>query len=122
MDRSRPLLHRSITVEPAHIYSTCFNTGRDRNPRIAGRFVARGGFGNDIQVVIGAEDAITNWRNGHVAALLCDSGHVTVGDIDVSLPSSGRYCVVLGNQFALLSSKTIDAAIDYHFLGFGAAD
>jgi hypothetical protein len=78
--------------------------------RVVGRFEVSGGSGNDIEAVIASADQFENWRNGHPAGVLYQSGKATVGNLDVSL-AAGTYFLAFNNQFSLFSSKSISSNI-----------
>jgi hypothetical protein len=82
-----------------------------------GNFTASGGLGNDIEVLVLSENDFINWRNGHPANALYNSGKVTVGSLNVNLPAdAATYYLVFNNRFSLLVRKTIqvDAALTYY--------
>jgi hypothetical protein len=81
-----------------------------RKVRLNGRFQAQGGWGNDITVLLTDEDGFTNWQNGHNARVWYNSGKVTIGTINVTLPP-GHYYLVFSNTFALISNKAVNATI-----------
>jgi len=74
---------------------------------VEGDFRARGGGGNDIEVVITDE----NGANGHAGRFWYQSGKTTVGNIDVHL-GPGTYYIVFSNRFSLVSQKTVSARIN----------
>jgi hypothetical protein len=82
--------------------------------RVVGRFQASGGNGNDIEAVLTDADDFENWRNGHAARALYQSGKTTVGSINVPISQAGAYYLAFNNRFALLSTKTISAEIVLH--------
>jgi len=75
--------------------------------RVAGRFRARGGSGNNIEVFILDEDGFENWRNGNRTGTYYNSGRVTVGRFDVNL-RPGIYYLVMNNSFSLVSNKVVN--------------
>jgi hypothetical protein len=77
--------------------------------RVDGHFVATGGTGNDIQVLVLGEDDFVNWQNGHPARALYDSGKVTQSTITATLPGPGAYYLVFSNTFSLLTPKAVQA-------------
>jgi hypothetical protein len=81
-----------------------------------GNFTASGGVGNDVEVLLLPENDFVNWKNGHAAKTYYNSGKVTVGTLNVTLPTdAGTYYLVFNNKFSLLSLKTVrvDAALNY---------
>lgn len=83
----------------------------DEVTRIAGRFRARGGSGNDVEVFILDEDGFENWRNGHRAGTYYNSGRATVGRFDVTL-RPGNYYLVMNNRFSSVSNKIVNLAFN----------
>jgi hypothetical protein len=81
-----------------------------------GSFTASGGAGNDIEVFVFAETDFVNWQNRHPSTSLYNSGKVTDGNLNVTLPTAGKYFLVFSNRFGLLLPKTInvDAALTYY--------
>ena len=85
--------------------------------RLQGNFTASGGTGNDIEVFVLPESDFVNWQNGHAAKTFYNSGKVTVGNLNVNLPSdAGTYYLVFNNKFSLLSQKSVrvDANLTYY--------
>lgn len=80
-----------------------------RDIRVDGHFVATGGTGNDIQVLILGEDDFVNWQNGHRVMAYYDSGQITQSTITASLPGPGTYYLVFNNAFSLLTPKAVQA-------------
>jgi predicted nucleic acid-binding Zn ribbon protein len=79
---------------------------------IQGRFSATGGGGNDIEVYVLSQDEFINWKNGHPAQTFYNSGKVTVGTLNVTLPNgAGSYYLVFNNRFSLLTPKAVQEDI-----------
>jgi hypothetical protein len=74
--------------------------------RVAAKFRARGGSGNDIEVYIFDEEGFENWSNGHATKTYFNSGRVTVGHFDVRL-ATGKYFLVMSNKFSIVSNKVV---------------
>ena len=86
------------------------------NVTMKGHFAATGGFGNDIEVFVGAEDGFVNWQNGHGTKTFYNSGHVTQNSVNISLPSDpAKYYVVFSNKAALLTPRAVEASIDLNY-------
>jgi hypothetical protein len=81
-----------------------------------GSFTASGGAGNDIEVFVLPEADFVNWQNRHPASSLYNSGRVTVGNLNVTVPAAGAYYLVFSNRFGLLMTKTVnvDATLTYY--------
>lgn len=83
--------------------------------KLIGKFVASGGSGNDVQVVIAEPDQFQNWANGHAASLMWSTpGKVTAGTLDIRL-KPGTYNLGFSNKFSAFSDKyvTIEAKLYY---------
>lgn len=84
--------------------------------RVEGAFSASGGAGNDVEAYIFSNDDFVNWQNRHPVRTFYNSGRVTQGTLEVSLPPlAGTYYLVFSNSFSLLSSKTVQTSIRLHF-------
>lgn len=84
--------------------------------RVEGTFSASGGSGNDIEAYIFSNDDLVNWQNRHPVRTFYNSGRVTQGTLEVSLPpTAGTYYIVFNNSFSLLSAKTVQTSIRLHF-------
>ncbi len=78
----------------------------DKTETVNGRFQARGGSGNDVEVYILDEDGLENWKNGHSTPTYYNSGRKTVGTFNVTL-NKGVYYLVISNTFSSVSSKAV---------------
>jgi hypothetical protein len=72
---------------------------------ISGRFEARGGIDDAIQVIVTDRDGLTNLRNGNRFRRWYNSGEKTVEDISMSL-SAGEYVLVFSNRGSLTNRTT----------------
>lgn len=88
-------------------YTLEINTEVMKNCVLKGQFVAGGGSGNDIKTFIFDEINFINWKNGHNASSIYNSGKVTAGQIDLPINKSGNYYLVFDNTFSLLTDKTL---------------
>jgi hypothetical protein len=76
--------------------------------KLQGHFTATGGTGNDIEVYLLNQDQFTNWQNGHATPTYYNSGRVTVGDIDATLPNdAGTYYLIFNNKFSMITPKAV---------------
>ena len=76
--------------------------------RLQANFEASGGTGNDVEVYVLPDTDFVNWQNHHAAKAFYNSGKVTVGKFNVTLPDdAGTYYLVLDNRFSLLSKKEV---------------
>jgi hypothetical protein len=96
---------RTLVVDPGGYNWLEWNF--DEVTRVAARFRARGGRGNDIEVFILDEDGFENWRNGHRAPTYYNSGRATVGRFNVRL-GPGKYYLVMSNKFSSVSNKVVN--------------
>jgi hypothetical protein len=81
--------------------------------RVAGRFEANGGSGNDIEAFITDADNFENWKNGHQSRANYQSGRATVGNIELAISRPGTYYLVFNNKFSLLSNKVITSSLNF---------
>jgi len=77
----------------------------------SGRFRAKGGSGNDVEVYILDTDGFENFRNRNSARTYYNSGRKTVESFNVMLPA-GNYYLVISNSFSIISTKTVSLTID----------
>lgn len=108
-----PIGQGSFTIEPSQDSPTYFSIYDAGDlTKIIGRFKARGGSGNDVEVLLLTKEGYENWANGHSCQQCCfyQSGRVTTGHLDVSLPT-GDYVLVFSNKFSVFSSKIVDSDI-----------
>ncbi len=83
--------------------------------RVEGAFSASGGAGNDIEAYVFSNDDFVNWQNRHRVRAFYNSGRVTQGTLEVTLPLAGTYYLVFNNNFSLFSAKTVQTSIRLHF-------
>jgi hypothetical protein len=108
ISQREPLTPESFTVPAGQIqYYTFTLTG---SGRVVGRFEASGGTGNDIEAVITDADNFENWKNGHQARVMYQSGKTTVGNINTLL-GPGTYYLAFNNGFSVVTAKTITSSI-----------
>lgn len=116
---------RTVTVKnpDLHINALSFSSFKFDVPlgatsvNMHGSFTASGGLTNDVEAFVLSADDFVNWQNRHEAKTFYNSGKVTVGTIDVNLPTdAGTYYLVFNNRFAILAPKTVlvDAALTYY--------
>jgi hypothetical protein len=87
-----------------------------RDVHVTGHFLALGGFGNDIQVVLAEEKEFGKWMDGQQAKVYYVSEKVTTGDIDAKLPSfDATYYLCFSNKFSMIANKTINADISMSY-------
>jgi hypothetical protein len=90
------------------------------NARLTGSFMASGGKGNDIVVLVVDEKTFHDWSNLYgVSAerFLYNSGRVTMGSFDVSLPAAGDYFLVCSNVFSTSADKHVMLRADLSYIG-----
>ena len=109
---SKKIFTGSLAVQAVATAEIPFTvTASMRNPRVSGRLTASGGTGNDIEVLILSDADFVNWKNGHDARALYQSGRVTVAVVAAELPGPGGYLVVFSNKFSGFTPKTITGAL-----------
>jgi hypothetical protein len=87
-----------------------------RDIRIVGHFLALGGQGNDIDVVLADETNFGLWMDRQPAKVYYQSGRATSGDIDVKLsPMNATYYLCFDNRFSVISAKTVNADLTLYY-------
>jgi hypothetical protein len=87
-----------------------------RDIHVTGHFLALGGLGNDIDVVLAEEKEFGKWMDGQPAKVYYQSGKTTSGDIDAKLPLyDATYYLCFDNRFSVLSAKTINIDISLFY-------
>jgi len=107
--QERKLVPAEFVVRPGLVRYWTFNAAA--NTRIAGRFRASGGAGNDIVVIIAEWNECENWINGHAPRSYYHSGKTTNGRMNVMVPGQAQYCIAFDNRMSTTSSKEIAADI-----------
>jgi predicted nucleic acid-binding Zn ribbon protein len=82
-----------------------------QNFRVAGRYQAVGGTGNDIQAVLATEEEFQNWVNGHEAKVFYSTAQTTTGNLNIGPLAPGRYVLAFSNRFSLLTDKNVSAEV-----------
>jgi len=117
----KKLFSGSIAVNAHSMYWVTFTlTPSMQKIRVTGHFQTYGGRQNDIQAVICSDEDFINFRNGHQAQVVYDSGKTTVGDINTTIPDGGgKYVLAFNNSFSMLSGKTVngEVTLGYEILG-----
>ncbi|MHB8078104.1 MAG: M48 family metallopeptidase [Candidatus Krumholzibacteriia bacterium] len=78
---------------------------------LMGHFIASGGSGNDIRLLVFDTTNFLNWKNNHEARALYESGPVTAADLSLPITTQGDYFLVLDNTFSFMSDKTVASEI-----------
>ena len=96
-------------------FEVSVDTSIMQNSELSGRFEAKGGVGDDIQVLVFDHDNYINWNSGHASQSIFDSGLKTVGNVSTTFPKSGKYYVVVSNKQASFWARTVDTnlKLDY---------
>jgi hypothetical protein len=90
------------------------------NTRLTGNFMASGGKGNDIVVLVVDEKTFHDWSNLYgipAKRFLYNSGKVTMGSFDVSLSAAGDYFLVCSNVFSSFADKHVMIRADLSYIG-----
>lgn len=114
--RSVKLADGDSIVEPGTFVSKRFDAPpRCSELQVNGRFTAKGGAKNDIEVYVLDEDGFVNFTNRNHAEALYNSGRVTQATLDLSLPKNRTYYLVFNNRFSVVSNKVVTAAITANY-------
>jgi predicted nucleic acid-binding Zn ribbon protein len=111
----------AFTVQPGRYSFSKFTVPQKcTNVRVQGRFTSSGGSENGIEVYILSERELANWKNGHQAQKLYNSGRVTAEAINLRLPptSNGQtatYYIVFNNKFSAQTSKALRADVSLYY-------
>lgn len=115
--RTEVLSNAEFALSAAQYRYTRFEVPQNAGAvRVEGTFSASGGAGNDVETYIFSNDDFVNWQNRHPVRTFYNSGRVTQGTLEVTLPPMrGTYYLVFNNNFSLLSAKTVQTSIRLHF-------
>ena len=108
------LIDAKVIVKPGYYryYSLHFDT----ETTLYGYFIAEGGLGDDIWVVLYTEIGFTNFQKGHpLTRFYYFSGKVTTDRFMVTIPP-GDYYLVLDNTFSIFSNKVVTIQVDAEWL------
>jgi hypothetical protein len=91
-----------------------------RNVRVQGRFTTSGGSENGIEVYILTEGELANWKSGHQAQKIYNSGRVSANTINLRLPATSdgqtaTYYIVFNNKFSADASKALKADVSLYY-------
>ena len=108
-----PIGSGAITVEASkYVYLSMPVPAGASNIKVQGHFSATGGSGNDIEVYLLNQDQYINWQNGHTTSAFYNSGRVTAGEVNATLPDdAGTYYLVFNNKFSLLTPKAVQESM-----------
>ena len=117
VSKREKLVSGQIVVGPGQMQWIRFqvDTTKMMSVRVVGRFNVSGGTGNDIQAALADEDNFENWKNGHPASVLYDTGKTTVGSLDVRIGAPGTYYLAFSNKFSALSQKYVYPDIELQY-------
>lgn len=83
---------------------------------VNGEFSTTGDPDNDVAVYVLADEAFVTWRSGYSASTFYDSGKVTRGNVDATLPAgAGSYYLVFDNRFSTRTAKAIHADVTLRY-------
>jgi len=111
----------AFTVQPGRYSFSKFTVPQKcSNVSVRGRFTTSGGSGNDIEVYILSEGELNNWKNGHQAQTIYNSGRVAARNINLRLPSTSEreaatYYIVFSNKFSAHAAKALKADVSLHY-------
>ena len=80
-------------------------------PRITGHLATAGGPRNDIRVLVFTKADFDAWERHEEVTPLFQSGRESSVDLDLPVPNSGTYVVVLSNTFSPISSKIVSGKL-----------
>src|SRR5262249_26225948 len=109
----------AFIVQPGRYSSSRFTVPQKcRNVRVQGRFTSSGG--SDIEVYVLSEGELANWKSGHQAQKIYNSGRVTAETINLRLPATSdrqtaTYYIVFNNKFSAQTSKVLKADVSLYY-------
>jgi hypothetical protein len=105
-----------VTVSPGtfQYYQFSVPTGAS-DVFVNGTFLASGGSGNDIIVLIMDNTNFINWENGHQATAFYNSGQITTATFTTVLPNGGLYDLVYSNTFSTFSTKNVQTTANLYY-------
>lgn len=118
VSESKKLGQEAVAIGPGKIYSLPFDVDSSwHDATFKGRFVAQGGSGNDVQVIITDEDGVENFKNSHQFRAWYNSGKITSDTLDVQLPPGKKFLIV-SNSFSYFAHKsvTMNFHLNYQWL------
>lgn len=109
-----PTLRHDLAAEQTRVpangyltYTLTLDTRVFKECMLKGHFVAAGGSGNDIRVLLFDPTNFLNWKNGHQASVMYNSGVITAADMSVPIGQPGQYFLVLDNRFSAFTEKAV---------------
>lgn len=112
---SQIIVNGQIIIEPEHhVYYWVTTLASATSLSIGGSFVVSGGNGSYLEVLVMNEANFGDWSNGRPAYAYYDSGQVTMGTVDASLPGPGKYYLVYYNS-STVSSKTVQTTVRLYY-------
>jgi len=111
----------AFTVQPGRYSFSRFTVPQNcRNVRVQGRFTTSGGSENGIEVYILSEGELANWKSGHQAQKIYNSGRVSANTINIRLPATSdgqtaTYYIVFNNKFSADASKALKADVSLYY-------
>lgn len=113
-----PLLRHDLIRETVQVpsssykaYTLSLTPGAWRDYTINGHFVASGGSGNDIRILLFDPDNFLNWKNGHEARALHDSGTLTAAEMSMPITADGDFFLILDNKFSWMTDKAVQCEV-----------
>jgi len=108
------LVKGTITINPGLYHDYRFEvTSNMKNPRIVGSFEAVSG--GALYVYLFDKTNFLNWDAGGDSRTIYASGKVVTAQIDVSIPTPGTYHLIFSNRISWITSKTVDAAVEFQY-------
>jgi hypothetical protein len=113
-----PILRRDLVNEKLQVaansysfYTLSLDSVVSKDCVLKGHFIASGGSGNDIRILLFDSTNFLNWKNNHEASVMYQSGAITAADMSVPITQPGQYYLVLDNKFSLLTDKVVTAEV-----------
>jgi hypothetical protein len=84
---------------------------------LTGRVEATLGGVKEVYVYVFPDDEFVNWQNGGTASALFHAGPKTITNLEVPLPDSGTYRVVVSNRHSYYTPKSVNASVSVSCVG-----
>ena len=118
------LLGDTVRVPPAGGQSLGFtplgfSLASRGNCKLTGRIEVVSGGNKDLQIILFRHDDFINWKNNPRGSgqAVFSGGPQTITALDVAVPDSGTYYLVLSNRFSAFTSKTSTGSADVVCIG-----
>lgn len=86
---------------------TEFTVTDPRPCRLTGRILGLAGGNRDVEVYVLDQDGMVNFHNGTSGSAIFRSGRTSAVTLDVALPGTGTYFLIISNVFSVVTDKVV---------------